>query len=52
MAGGFAKPIQHTGTYLEGRALIWPLSLIISLFFLWGFSYVGDLTLWKLVLYG
>jgi len=39
MAGGFAKPIQHTGTYLEGRALIWPLSLIISLFFLWGFSY-------------
>lgn len=39
MPGGFAKPIQHTGSYLEGRALIWPLSLIISLFFLWGFSY-------------
>lgn len=39
MAGGFAKPIHHTGKYLEGRELIWPLSLIISLFFLWGFSY-------------
>lgn len=27
------------GGYLTGRALIFPLSLIISLFFLWGFSY-------------
>ena len=40
MAGGM--PIQ-TGQiavgYLTGRALIFPLSLVISLFFLWGFSY-------------
>lgn len=27
------------GGYLTGRALIFPLSLVISLFFLWGFSY-------------
>lgn len=27
------------GGYLTGRALIVPLSLVISLFFLWGFSY-------------
>ncbi|KAM0546279.1 hypothetical protein ACHAPJ_010963 [Fusarium lateritium] len=30
---------QLAGGYLTGRALIFPLSLIISLFFLWGFSY-------------
>jgi hypothetical protein len=41
MPGG-AAPIltgQLTGGYLTGRALIFPLSLVISLFFLWGFSY-------------
>ncbi|KAH7152762.1 major facilitator superfamily domain-containing protein [Dactylonectria macrodidyma] len=41
MAGGAipsAAP-QLAGGYLTGRALIFPLSLIISLFFLWGFSY-------------
>ncbi|KAH6663959.1 major facilitator superfamily domain-containing protein [Plectosphaerella plurivora] len=41
MAGGViptAAP-QLAGGYLKGRALIFPLSLIISLFFLWGFSY-------------
>lgn len=40
MAGGMpsAAP-QLAGGYLTGRALIYPLSLIISLFFLWGFSY-------------
>ncbi|KAF3356300.1 hypothetical protein VdG1_06394 [Verticillium dahliae VDG1] len=41
MAGGgipSAAP-QLAGGYLTGRALIFPLSLIISLFFLWGFSY-------------
>lgn len=41
MAGGgvpSAGP-QLTGGYLTGRALVFPLSLIISLFFLWGFSY-------------
>lgn len=37
--GGFAKPVMVTSGYLEGKALIWPISLIISLFFLWGFSY-------------
>ncbi len=40
MAGGI--PIgttQLSGGYLTGRALIFPLALIISLFFLWGFSY-------------
>lgn len=40
MAGGglATAPAQVTG-YLTGRALIFPLSLVISLFFLWGFSY-------------
>ncbi|KAM0186703.1 hypothetical protein ACHAPA_012347 [Fusarium lateritium] len=40
MAGGIpvAAP-QLAGGYLTGRALIFPLSLVISLFFLWGFSY-------------
>ncbi len=40
MAGGIpiAAPTLATG-FLRGRALIFPLSLIISLFFLWGFSY-------------
>ncbi|CAJ0547064.1 Ff.00g016910.m01.CDS01 [Fusarium sp. VM40] len=41
MAGGViptAAP-QLAGGYLTGRALIFPLSLVISLFFLWGFSY-------------
>lgn len=41
MAGG-AAPLpagQPAGGYLTGRALIFPLSLVISLFFLWGFSY-------------
>lgn len=40
MAGGM--PIAAgtvAGGYLTGKALIFPLSLIISLFFLWGFSY-------------
>lgn len=40
MASGI--PIQNgqlAGGYLTGRALIFPLSLVISLFFLWGFSY-------------
>lgn len=41
MAGG-GMPVS-TGTvaggYLTGKALIFPLSLVISLFFLWGFSY-------------
>lgn len=35
-------PITTTtvaGGYLTGRKLIFPLSLVISLFFLWGFSY-------------
>lgn len=41
MAGGgvpLAAPTLATG-FLRGRALIFPLSLVISLFFLWGFSY-------------
>ncbi|KAK1998796.1 major facilitator superfamily transporter [Colletotrichum falcatum] len=40
MAGGapLAAPAV-SGGYLTGRALIFPLSLVISLFFLWGFSY-------------
>lgn len=41
MAGG-GVPLQTgqlAGGYLTGRALIFPLSLVISLFFLWGFSY-------------
>ena len=40
MAGGV--PIQAgalAGGFLRGKALIFPLSLVISLFFLWGFSY-------------
>jgi fucose permease len=40
MAGGI--PINTTPLstgFLKGRALIFPLSLVISLFFLWGFSY-------------
>lgn len=41
MAGGGipmnVAPVQ--GGYLTGKKLIFPLSLIISLFFLWGFSY-------------
>ncbi|KAK4158938.1 putative mfs general substrate transporter protein [Cladorrhinum sp. PSN259] len=40
MAGGM--PIQTgqiAGSYLTGRALIFPLSLVVCLFFLWGFSY-------------
>jgi FHS family L-fucose permease-like MFS transporter len=40
MAGGVptVAPTLATG-FLTGRALIFPLSLVISLFFLWGFSY-------------
>jgi len=41
MAGG-GIPMNTTtvaGGYLSGRKLIYPLSLVISLFFLWGFSY-------------
>ncbi|KAH8678748.1 major facilitator superfamily domain-containing protein [Tricladium varicosporioides] len=40
MAGGvpIAAPALASG-FLKGRALIFPLSLVISLFFLWGFSY-------------
>lgn len=41
MAGG-GLPIATTtieGGYLTGRKLIYPISLITSLFFLWGFSY-------------
>lgn len=41
MAGG-GMPIAGgtiAGGFLTGKALIVPLSLIISLFFLWGFSY-------------
>lgn len=40
MAGAIptAAP-QLAGGYLTGRALVFPLALIISLFFLWGFSY-------------
>lgn len=40
MAGGVpinVSPVE--GGYLTGKRLIFPLSLIISLFFLWGFSY-------------
>jgi MFS transporter, FHS family, L-fucose permease len=40
MAGGI--PISTTplaSGFLKGKALIFPLSLVISLFFLWGFSY-------------
>jgi len=40
MAGGIpiAAPTLASG-FLRGKALIFPLSLVISLFFLWGFSY-------------
>jgi FHS family L-fucose permease-like MFS transporter len=40
MAGGpvIGAPTLANG-FLTGRALIFPLSLVISLFFLWGFSY-------------
>lgn len=41
MAGGgvpLAAPQLASG-FLKGRELIFPLSLVISLFFLWGFSY-------------
>jgi FHS family L-fucose permease-like MFS transporter len=41
MAGGgvpIAAPTLASG-FLKGRELIFPLSLVISLFFLWGFSY-------------
>lgn len=41
MAGGGVPmntaPIQ--GGYLTGKALIFPITLVTSLFFLWGFSY-------------
>lgn len=39
MAGGGIVTDAPSVPYLTGRALIFPLSLIISLFFLWGFSY-------------
>ncbi|KAH9836438.1 Major Facilitator Superfamily [Teratosphaeria destructans] len=41
MAGG-GMPISASavqGGYLTGRRLVFPLALVISLFFLWGFSY-------------
>ncbi|KAF2765918.1 hypothetical protein EJ03DRAFT_377432 [Teratosphaeria nubilosa] len=41
MAGG-GMPISASavqGGYLTGRKLIFPLALVVSLFFLWGFSY-------------
>lgn len=41
MAGG-GIPTDSPGVaggYLTGKKLIYPLSLVISLFFLWGFSY-------------
>ena len=40
MAGGVpinVAPVQ--GGYLTGRKLIFPIALVTSLFFLWGFSY-------------
>jgi hypothetical protein len=38
--GGPALPAPTVvGGYLSGRKLIYPLALVISLFFLWGFSY-------------
>jgi len=40
MAGGVVIPPPSSNRpYLKGRQLIFPLSLAISLFFLWGFSY-------------
>lgn len=40
MAGGGIPTNSPTvaGGYLSGKQLIYPLSLVISLFFLWGFS--------------
>jgi hypothetical protein len=38
--GGPALPAPAVvGGYLTGKKLIYPLALVISLFFLWGFSY-------------
>lgn len=38
--GGIPIPVHTLQTgFLRGRQLIYPLSLVISLFFLWGFSY-------------
>ena len=40
MAGGAVlPPVSSNCSYLKGRQLIFPLSLVSSLFFLWGFSY-------------
>ncbi|KAF5872337.1 putative mfs general substrate transporter protein [Botrytis fragariae] len=40
MAGGIPISTTPLSTgFLRGKALIFPLSLVISLFFLWGFSY-------------
>lgn len=40
MAGGIPINVTTLDTpFLTGRKLIFPLSLVISLFFLWGFSY-------------
>lgn len=40
MAGGVVLPPSSTNRqFLQGRQLIFPLCLAISLFFLWGFSY-------------
>lgn len=39
MPGGGPIGVNTNTNFLRGRALIWPLALIISLFFLWGFSY-------------
>jgi FHS family L-fucose permease-like MFS transporter len=39
MAGGAIVTTTYTGPFLTGRKLIFPLSLAIILFFLWGFSY-------------
>jgi MFS transporter, FHS family, L-fucose permease len=40
MAGGVAiNTAPLSSGFLKGKALIFPLSLVISLFFLWGFSY-------------
>jgi FHS family L-fucose permease-like MFS transporter len=39
MPGGAIITTTHSGPYLTGRKLIFPLSLATLLFFLWGFSY-------------
>ncbi|KAK4988804.1 hypothetical protein LTR50_003649 [Elasticomyces elasticus] len=40
MAGGIPiETHQIAGGFLTGKKLIYPISLIVSLFFLWGFSY-------------